>query len=132
MVKEFIMTKRDDLQEVFQVDNTDQGKMEIEVIRNFFKGTPFKVVLYGRNPDRKGTIESMGERYYVGHQARIALKYATRIAVYIVHKKNGRSIKEFLNDEAIVDKDLKLRNLEWKKHQLEVGIRQLNNIIDDE
>lgn len=124
------MKKRDDLNEVFQVDNNDYGKMEIEVVRNFLKGTPFQIVLYGRNPDRKGTIERMGGRYYAGYQQRLPLKYATKIAVYIRHKDTGLSIKNYLDPKVIEEKNKRMRDLEDKNYLFKIGIRELSELAN--
>jgi len=89
------MKIRENIAEAFQVDNNPEGLAEVSMIKKLFKGSDYKIISRGRNENRRKAIEAVGLTYGRHIKQDIPVKYATRLAVYIIHKKTGVHLKNF-------------------------------------
>lgn len=87
------MIKNKNIREFCQLKNNANGKKELAAIKRLFKGTEFRVIVRGRNSDRRGTVEKAGKVYCKDYRYDIPLEYAERFAVYIKQKATGRHMK---------------------------------------
>lgn len=87
------MKIRNDISEAFQVKNKKKGLKKLKQIKALFKGSDFKVVVRGRNKNRRKAVEKAGLKYGAQHRQDIPIKLASRLAVYIISKSTGKHLK---------------------------------------
>lgn len=88
------MKFRKGIAEAFQVKNTPKGKKRIKMAREIFKDSDYRVIVRGRNKDRRKAIEKAGLTYNDSYRSSIPLKFSTHLAVYIVNQKTGYHLKK--------------------------------------
>lgn len=89
------MKIRKNLSEAFQVKNNKKGNKQVAFTKAIFKGSDFKVIVRGRNKNRRKAVEKVGLTYSAKFKQDIPIRLADRLAVYIVNKKTGQHLKYF-------------------------------------
>lgn len=93
------MKIRNNVAEAFQVKNNKKGLKRLAEVRALFKGSDYKLVIRGRNKNRRKAVEKAGLTYIGRHKQDCPIKFASRLAVYIVNKKTGHHLKKFWQHE---------------------------------
>ncbi len=93
------MKIRNNIAEAFQVKNNKKGLKQLNDIKAIFKGSDFKIIVRGRNKNRRKAVEKVGLKYSGKFKQDIPVELASKLAVYIINKKTGHHLKKFWKHE---------------------------------
>ncbi len=124
-----MLKKNTQISEAFQVDNSIAGRRTIATIKALFARTDYKVIVRGRDADRKKQVTKAGLKYNGTHKQDISVYLARRLSVYIVHKTTGQHLfgpaSTFSYDADKVALKAENERLQSRVKELEASIRNI-------